>query len=265
MTFRRLKGLYPLGLGLVAILTLLAGCSTETIDNDSPVETQYTEGERLLKRDRYVEAVERFRVLKSRYPYSKYAALATLRIGDVHYAEESYIEAAAAYKVFRELYPKHEQAAYAQWRIGESHYNEVPTTVDRDLESAQSAIDAYVLLQKEFPGNEHSVEADKKIHELKGKLAEKEQYVADFYYKRELYQAAAGRYTTLVDNYGDFGHNLDGLFRLAFSYERMGEYRKANDALDRLDSQFPDGKNNSDRKKLRSLITAGLDKPEKSE
>ncbi|MFX6218501.1 outer membrane protein assembly factor BamD, partial [Acinetobacter baumannii] len=77
--------------------------------NDSPAEKQYSEGERLLKKDRYVEAVERFRVLKSRYPYSKYAALATLRIGDVHFQEESYIEAAAAYKVFRELYPKHDQ------------------------------------------------------------------------------------------------------------------------------------------------------------
>lgn len=262
MKFRPMKGLYPLGLGLVAVLTLLAGCSTETIDNDSPAEVQYQEGERLLKRDRYVEAVERFRVLKSRYPYSKYAALATLKVGDAHFQEESYIEAAAAYKVFRELYPKHEMAAYAQWRIGESHYNEVPSSVDRDLESAQSAIDAYKQLLKEYPADEHAAEAGKKIHELTGKLAEKEQYVADFYYKRELYQAAAGRYATLVDTYSEFGRNREGLYRLAFSYERMGEYRKANDTLDRLDTDFPDGKDNSDRKKLRTLIAAGLEKPQ---
>jgi outer membrane protein assembly factor BamD len=265
MTFRRIKGLYPVALGAVALLTLLAGCSAETIDNDSPAEVQYNEGERLLKRDRYVEAVERFRVLKSRYPYSKFASLATLRVGDAHFQEESYIEAAAAYKVFRELYPKHEMAAYAQWRIGESHYNEVPSTVDRDLESAQSAIDAYKQLLKDYPGYEHAAEAAKKAHELTGKMAEKEDYVANFYYKRELYQAAAGRYATLVDNYAEFGHNRDGLFRLAFSYERMGEYRKASDALDRLDHDFPEGKEGADRKKLHTLIAAGLDKPEKSE
>jgi len=93
-------------------------------------------------------------------------------------------------------------------------------------------------------------------------MAEKEQYVADFYYKRELYQAAAGRYATLVDSYSEFGRNRDGLYRLAFSYERMGEYRKANDTLDRLDTDFPDGKDNSERKKLRSLISAGLEKPQ---
>ncbi|MGZ3670003.1 MAG: outer membrane protein assembly factor BamD [Bdellovibrionota bacterium] len=262
MRFRPLFRLYPFGLGLVAILTMLYGCSAETIDNDSPPDVQYQEGERLLKKDRYVEAVERFRILKSRYPYSKYAALATLKVGDAHYQEESYIEAASAYKVFRELYPKHEFAAYALYRIGESHYNEVPSSVDRDLDAATSAIEAYSQLIKEYPNDEHVKEAATKVHELKGKLAEKEDYVANFYYKRELYQAAAGRYSYLVDNYGDFGHNRDGLYRLAFSYERMGEYRKASDTLERLDSEFPDGKDGTDRKNLRNLITAGLEKPE---
>ena len=262
MKFRRLFGLYPCGLGLIAILTILPGCSAETIDNDSAPEVQYTEGERLLKKDRYVEAVERFRILKSRYPYSKYAALATLKIGDVHYKEESYIEAASAYKVFRELYPKHEFAAYALYRIGESHYNEVPSSVDRDLDSANSAIDAYSQLIKDYPNEEHGKEAAKKVFELKGKLAEKEDYIANFYYKRELYQAAAGRYSYLVDNYSEYGHNRDGLFRLAFSYERMGEYRKASDTLERLDHDFPEGKEGSDRKNLHGLITAGMETPQ---
>jgi outer membrane protein assembly factor BamD len=262
MKIRRFRSLYPLGLGLVAILTILAGCSAETIDNDSPAEKQYAEGERLLQKDRYVEAVERFRILKSRYPYSKYAALATLKIGDVHYQEESYIEAASAYQVFRELYPKHEMAAYALFRIAESQYNEVPSSVDRDLQPAHGAIEAYTKLIRDYPSYEKVPEAQKKLHELKGKLAEKEDYVANFYYKRGLYQAAAGRYAYVVDNYADFGHNRDALYRLAFSYERMGEYRKAADALDRLNQEFPDGKDGSDRKTLRAKIDAGLEKPE---
>src|SRR3989344_7372856 len=98
----------------------LLGCSATTIDNDSPPEVQFAEGERLLKKDRILEAVERFRILKSRYPYSKYAALASLKIGDAHFQEESFPEAAAAYKIFRELYPKHEEAGYALYRIGET-------------------------------------------------------------------------------------------------------------------------------------------------
>jgi outer membrane protein assembly factor BamD len=243
-------------------LLLIFGCSAETIDNDSPPEKQFAEGERLLKKDRFIEAVERFRVLKSRYPYSKFAALATLKIGDAHFQEEAYVEAASAYKVFRELYPKHEFASYALYRIAESHYNDVPSAIDRDLDSAHSAIAAYTKLMKDYPKDEHSKEAEKKLRDLRGKLAEKENYVAEFYYKRELYQAAAGRYSYLVETYPDYGYNRDALFRLAFSYERMGEYRKASDAMARLDGEFPDGKETTDRNNLRHLIVSGLEKPE---
>ncbi len=262
MRLRSLNPLSPRGASLLVALVFLWGCSAETIDNDSPPEKQYAEGERLLSKDRYLEAVERFRILKSRYPYSKYAALATLRIGDAHFQEEAYIEAASAYKVFRELYPKHEQAAYALHRIGESHFNEVPSAIDRDLDSAYSAINAYTQLLKDYPGSEHAKDADKKIHELRGKLAEKENYVGNFYFKRELYEAAAGRYALLVDTYPNYGYNREGLYRLAYSYERMGEYRKAQDAIERLDREFSDGKSDTDRNNLRKLIASGLEKPE---
>ena len=58
------------------------------------------------------------------------------------------------------------------------------------------------------------------------------------------------------------GLNRDSLYRLAFCYERMGEYRKAADALTRLDNEFPEGREGKDRKKLWTLINAGLEKPE---
>ena len=257
---RRFLDLYPwrviLAAPLVAALCVFfAACSAETIDSDSPPEKQYAEGERLLKKERFIEAVERFRILKSRYPYSKYAALATLRIGDSYYQEESYIEAASAYKVFRELYPKHEFAAYALRRIADSFYEQVPSTIDRDLDSAHSAITAYTQLLKDYPTSEYKADSEARVQELRKKLAEKEQYVGEFYYKRELYSSAAPRYAVLVDTYSDYGFNRESLYRLAFSYERMGEYTKATEALDRLDREFPDGKDGSDRKNLRRLIT----------
>lgn len=262
MTLRRFIRLSPLGVSLLTVLLLQVGCSSELIDNDSPPEKQYAEGERLLKKDRYLEAVERFRILKSRYPYSKYAALATLKIGDAHFQDDAWIEAASAYKVFRELYPKHEMAGYALYRIGEANFNQVPDSIDRDLDSANAAIEAYTKFMKDYPQDERVAEAQKKVKELRGKLAEKEDYVGNFYFKRDLYQAAAGRYAVLVDTYPEYGFNREALYRLAFSYERMGEYRKASDALSRLDQEFPDGKDDGNRKRLRALVVTGLEKSE---
>lgn len=241
-------------LSVLLLSTQFWACSAVTIDNDSPPEAQYAEGERLLQRERYIEAVERFRILKSRYPYSKYAALASLRIGDAHFQEEAYIEAASAYRVFRELYPKHEQAGYALQRIGECHYNLMPSTADRDLEPATSAIAAYNQLLREYPNSPHKVDAEKRIRELRGKLAEKENYVANFYYKKEHYQASAGRYASLLENYPDFGYNEEALYRLAHSYERLGEYQKALTTMDRLEQEHPQSRFAARIKDLRGKV-----------
>jgi outer membrane protein assembly factor BamD len=238
------------------LISTLAACSAVIIDNDSPPEAQYAEGERLLNKERFIEAVERFRILKSRYPYSKYAALASLKIGDSHFQEEAYIEAASAYKIFRELYPKHEQAAYALERIGLCHYNLMPSTSDRDLEPATSAIEAYTQLIRDYPNSSRRNEAEKRIRELKGKLAEKEDYIANFYFKKEYYQAAAGRYSGLIESYPEFGYNEQSLYRLAFSYERLGEYKKSAEILDRLNSEHPNGKFASDSEALRKKIAS---------
>jgi outer membrane protein assembly factor BamD len=255
-------GAEKLILAACLLLSLLgnSGCSAVTIDNDSPPEAQYAEGERLLEKDRYLEAVERFRILKSRYPYSKYAALATLRIGDAHFKEEAFLEAASAYKIFRDLYPRHEQAAYALFRTGESYYNTLPGTIDRDLEPALAAIDAYSLLLKESPGSPYQKDAEAKIKDLREKLAEKEAYVGDYYFKREQYQAAATRYAYLLQNYPEAGRNEETVYRLAYSFERMGEYRKAEQALDIMGQQFPNGSKQSDAKNLREKVNAGLEK-----
>lgn len=233
--------IYKPALLALFLMAALSACSAVVINNESPPEAQYADGERLLNKERFLEAVERFRMLKSRYPYSKYAALASLRIADCHFAEEAYIEAAAAYKVFRELYPKHEHAAYAQFRTAESYYNQLPGAVDRDLEPAKDAIQAYSDYLKLFPSHPEAAKAQFRITELRQTLAEKEDYVGNFYFIRDFYLSAAGRYRHILENYPEAGLNEKALYRLAYSYEKVGEYAKAEEAIERLKLEFPKG------------------------
>lgn len=218
--------------------TGLVGCSGETISNDSPPEKQYSEGERLFKKEHFLEAIERYRIIRSRYPYSKYAAMASLRIADAHFKEESWVEAAGAYKSFRELYPKHEEAGPALFHIGESNYNMLPSTVDRDLEPANAAIDAFREFAKLYPNSPDTPTALKRIDELQKKLAEHEDYVGNFYFIREHYSASATRYRDLLDQYPGRGLDEKALYRLAFSYEKLGEYTKAEESIERLRNTY---------------------------
>jgi outer membrane protein assembly factor BamD len=143
--------------------------------------------------------------------------------------------------------------------MGESYYNTLPSTTDRDLEPAQAAIDAYSRLLKEYPGSAFEKDAAARIGELKGKLAEKEAYVGDYYFKREQYEAAAGRYAYLLQNFPEHGRNADTLYKLAYSFERMGDYPRAEKALDLLGQQFP-GEKESEGKRLREKIAKDQEK-----
>lgn len=242
-------------LGCLLILGGAWGCSYTPIDNDSPAEEQLAEGERLLSKGRYVEAVERFRILRTRHPHSKQASIASLRIADAHYEEEAFIEAAASYKLFRELHPKHERVPYALFRMGESYYQQVPSTSDRDLSAAHDAIDAYTNLVEKFPSSPDAGAARDRIRVLRQKLAEKEDYVAHFYFVRDHFRAAANRYQSLMDQYSGLGFDEQAIYRLAASLEKIGESVRAEEMIDRYKSLFPEGKFLKNLEAIKKRIT----------
>lgn len=218
---------------------LLTGCAATVVDNDSAPEAQFSEGERLLKKGRYLEAAERFRILKNRHPYSIYAVLATLKIGDVYYEQETFLEAASAYRVFRELYPKHEKADYALFRIGKSNFMLVPDSIDRDLSFAHASIKAFNQLEKKHPNSNHLKEARELRKSLLKSLAEKEMYVGNFYFVREMMNSAIGRYRNLLRTYSGFGFNREALERLSLSYAKLGKRTQAMEAFERYQMEFP--------------------------
>jgi outer membrane protein assembly factor BamD len=176
------------------------GCSTASVDENDP-QALYQEAEEDIKNDHYQIAIDKLRSIKNKFPYSKYAIDAQLRIADIFFMQESFGDAAASYEAFRDLHPRHEKVGYAMFRIGKSHFLDSPSNVARDLTSAQKALDAYRDYLKRFPSAPESEEANKDINEVRRLLAEKELYIADFYYKRDFYDSAKPRYKKVIDLY----------------------------------------------------------------
>src|SRR5690606_35825112 len=77
---------------------------------------------------------------KNKHPYSRYATLSELAIADIEFARENYDSAQTAYQVFKEMHPTHDRSAYVTYRLGLSKFNQLPSTIDRDLDEAASAI-----------------------------------------------------------------------------------------------------------------------------
>lgn len=176
------------------------GCSSVPVDESDPASL-YRDAEEEIKSDHYQIAIDKLRVIKNKFPYSKYAVDAQLRIADVFFLQESFAEAAASYESFRDLHPKHEKTPYAMYRIAKSYFNDSPTNVARDLTPAKRALDAYQDFLRRFPNAPEINTAKTDIAEVRRLLADKELYVGEFYYKRDFYDSAKSRFEKTVELY----------------------------------------------------------------
>src|SRR6478672_10002551 len=76
-------------------------------------EALYAQGVEDMEVGLYPEALKELGEVKTKYPYSRFAALADLRIADTHFRRGKYLESIDAYRNFLKFHPSHDDAAYA--------------------------------------------------------------------------------------------------------------------------------------------------------
>lgn len=227
---------------------LISGCSTVEKNSNEPAGA-FAIAEEFDQGERYEEAIRRYSEVKNKFPYSNFATRAELAIADVYYKQESYAEAQVAYQMFKELHPTAPQADYVQFRIGMSYFNQLPSTIDRDLAVANDAIISLSDLIKKFPNSTHISEAKEKRSAAIKMLAEKEEYIADFYFKRKIFDSALTRYEGLYSNYRGLGFDSKALSRAAISAKKIGDAAKAKKYQELLAREFPGSKDLHDAEK----------------
>lgn len=180
----------------------LVACSSAPINESDPNSLlQDAEGE--IQSDHFQLAIDKLRIIKNKFPYSKVAVDAQLRIADVYFMQESYAEAAASYEAFQELHPKHEKAAYAMYRSAKSHFNDIPGNIARDLTGAHKAMETYSIFLRRYPNSTDAPAAQTELAAIRQLLGEKEISIGDFYYRRDFYDSAKPRYQKVIDLYPD--------------------------------------------------------------
>lgn len=209
-------------------------------------EGNYKAGVDLLADKTYLEAEKFFERVKTKYPFSKWAPLAELRLADSKFQQELYPEAAEAYKQFVQLHPTHEEMDYAEYRAGLAHFKDAPASFvlfppahekdQRQLEQATGTLSKFL---EKHPKSKYAPEARKTLDQANGRLAEHEWYVAEFYFKRRRWAGAAGRYETLVDKYPGTRHESLALMKLAQAALAQGEKHRARTALQKLIVKHP--------------------------
>ena len=181
----------------------LAGCSCLSGKKHTESAEELAEkGMESFDDEDYSDALKAFNTLKERYPYSRYAILAELKVADAHFYREEYPEAISAYEDFVQLHPKNEAIPYVKYQIGVCYYEQM-LSKDRDQTPTRQAILSFERLLREHADSAYASEATKKINDCRKLLAEHELYVGRFYYKSKHYSAALGRFEGVLTGYMD--------------------------------------------------------------
>ena len=237
-----------IGLSLFIILAVsIGGCAT-TQEKRKTAQQLYDEGEKALAGRRtlfffhttdYERAEGAFEKIRNRYSYTTFAALAELRLADIHFMKEEYAEAATEYRDFIELHPEHEEVPYALKRVGFSYFNQIGS-VDREQVSVENARIHFQELIDKFPKSEHAEGIQEKTDYCKNMLAGHEFSVGHFYFKNKKYEAAIGRLKRSLELYPGYGPKENALLYLGKSYIADDDVEKGNKALENLMAAFPD-------------------------
>jgi outer membrane protein assembly factor BamD len=150
----------------------------------------------------YRTAVKAYTDLKDWYPFSRYAILAELKIADSYYHLEEYEKAILAYEDFERMHPKNEAIPYVVYQIGMCWFNQIDT-IDRDNTPAHKSIEVFKRLVAQYPNSDYAKKTKDKFKVALANLSGHEFYVANWYFKKDKYQAALERYKYLVANYPD--------------------------------------------------------------
>ncbi len=199
---------------LPLLFALLSACSTPT----DPSETYRTEtadqifqgGEQALRKKDYKEAIDRFEALDVQYPLYPKGDVAQLHIIYAYYMSSDYASAEAAADRFIHSYPTNPHVDYAYYMRGLANYYQnlgvferlfVVDLATRDLTQIKKCYADFSELTQLFPNSYYAPAAHQYMVYLRNTIANHELEVAQYYYQRQAYIAAANRASAVVQYY----------------------------------------------------------------
>jgi outer membrane protein assembly factor BamD len=214
-------------------------------------ERLYQEARDSLATGNYTRAIKLYDTLEGRYPYGRYAQQAILEGAYANYRAGETATAIAASDRFIRTYPNHPNVDYAYYLKGVVNFREdqglfgyvvEQDLSERDPKMTRESFSAFKDLVARFPDSKYAADSIERMRYLTNALSSYEVHVADYYYRRGAYLAAANRAQASLTNYPQTPANEDALILMVRSYDRLGLAQLRDDAQRVLKETFPKGK-----------------------
>jgi outer membrane protein assembly factor BamD len=109
----------------------------------------------------------------------------------------------------------------------------------RPPKDVRLAYNTFRRLVDRYPASEYAADAEQRMLAIKNRLAEYENYVADYYLRRGAYVAALNRAKRALEEYNGAGSNALSLKIMAQAYDQLGMADLAADTRKVLEANFP--------------------------
>jgi outer membrane protein assembly factor BamD len=247
---RPMRPSFPLLLALCSLSSSLLACGgggQGSLGYAGDAKRAYTMALEQFYDEDCFEADPLLRRVRREFPYSRFAALADLRIADCQFMEGNYAEAIQTYNQFVRYRPSHVEVPYARYQVARANYEQIPgewllspPAYERDQYYAQETLRLLRRFMLDFPEDPLVAPARRMAEEAIELLAAHEMYAARFYFDRDHARAAAGRLRTLLRSYPGSSREPEALLLLGRSYEDLEDWPRARAAFRELVKRFPD-------------------------
>jgi outer membrane protein assembly factor BamD len=223
------------------VLLCLQGCAIYDKIYGTPPRRESAQSDQALLRSaesdiqqkRYDDARKNLQRLMNQYPDSELVTSARLALAKALYLDKKYEEARTEYQRFLELHPQSDRADEAHYYLGMAYFR-MADTPDRDQTATQKALEEFDIVLKQFPDSQYVSDSQQRAVAARKKLAEKEVYVAVFYFSRGNYSAAAARAAGALQRYPGSEFEDQALYYLGESLWRLEQKDEARVAFQRL-------------------------------
>ena len=236
-------------------LTLAAGCSSTKTAVDPTAgwsaERLYSQARSDVSSGNWTDARKNLEALEARYPFGIYAQQALIDQAYVNWRDEEPEQAKAAIDRFMQQYPNHPGTDYMLYLKGMITFTP-PSAIlsrftrqdpaERDPKGLRESYEAFNELIRRYPDSRYTPDARKRAAWLVNTIAENEVHIAQYYYERGAYVAAANRAQTVVTDFEGVPIAEKALYLMMISYDKLNLPELRDDAKRVLDHNFPDSK-----------------------
>ena len=196
------------------VSSILYSCGSSSnngnINSDDP-ETAYFAAKSNYDQEDYIDAIDDFNLIKLKFSGTSVIDKSIYYLGMSYYKREEYILAIYEFEILIKNYPTSKFSENGRYRLALSYYKLSPP-YSLDQTYTRYAINEFQTFLDLYPNSKHATTVDKRIAEMKDKLAYKILKSAQLYYTMDSYKSSLVYYNEILNDYFDSKYADDALY-----------------------------------------------------